>query len=184
MYSQLPVPGLDLDKMWLHSMAVSLLAKQIAEDETADRHQASSAGVAGLLHDVGQLVLLAKDAAIYFAVLRHSEGKEANLIETEQKQFGVDHALLGGYLLALWGLPDAIVTAVVSHHSLARRASQPLSASSQAVYVAEWLLQEYDMRKEILSNCTTPESLDMVNSSHATKWWNYVNQLVEQGIVS
>ncbi len=184
LYSQLPIPGLDLDQIWLHSMAVSLLAKRIAEDESGDRQQASSAGVAGLLHDVGQLILLTQDARAYFSVLRRSHGNEGNLVAIEQEQFDLDHALLGGYLLALWGLPDDIVTAVSNHHLLKLGTPQSLTVTSKAVFVAEWLLQEYNVHKEILTECTSQESLGIVNYSDAVKWWKYVEHMVEQGILS
>ncbi len=184
LYSQLPVPGLDLDKMWMHSMAVSSLAKQIATDETGVQKLASAAGVAGLLHDVGQLVLLAEDAAAYYKIIRLSEGKEEKLVEFERQQFGVDHAQLGGYLLALWGLPDDIVAAVIGHHGLTLSLPHPLPATVRAVLVAEWLLQEYAVHKELLEACASAESQAMISSSDAIEWWKYVDRLVEQGIVA
>ncbi len=184
LYNQLPVPGLDLDKMWLHSMAVSSLARQIAEDETGDRHLASAAGVAGLLHDVGQLVFMVKDAASYFAAIHRSEGNEERLVELERERFGVDHAQLGGYLLALWGLPDNIVDAVIGHQGLLYSFPQPLQTTVRAVFFAEWLLQEYAVHKEFLDTCSALESQSVIGSSHVVEWWQFVDRLVEQGIVA
>jgi HD-like signal output (HDOD) protein len=184
LYNQLPVPGLNLDKMWLHSMAVSSLARQISEDETGDRHLASAAGVAGLLHDVGQLILLAHDAASYFAAIHHSEGKEEKLVRLEREKFEVDHAQLGGYLLALWGLPKNIVDAVSGHQGQLGSMPQPLATTVRAVYLAEWLLQEYAVHKELLEACSALESQTAVSSSDAAQWWQYVDHLVEQGIVT
>ena len=184
LYSQLPVPGLDIDKMWLHSMAVSSLAKQIAEDETGDRNLASAAGVAGLLHDVGQLIMLVHDAAAYFGVLHRSEGKEEKLVDMEREIFGVDHAQLGGYLLALWGLPDNIVDAVSGHQGSISIMAHPLSTTVRAVYVAEWLLQEYVLHKELLIACDTQDAQKVIYSSNAVQWWQFVDRLVEQGIVA
>ena len=184
LYNQLPVPGLDIDKMWLHSMAVSSVAKQIAEDETGDRQLASAAGVAGLLHDVGQLVLLAKDAAAYFGALHRCAGKEEKLVEMERELFGVDHAELGGYMLALWGLPENIVDAVSGHQGLISGMPHPLSTTVRAVYVAEWLLQEYVLHKELLIACDAQDAQSVIYSSHAVQWWQFVDRLVEQGIVT
>ena len=184
LYNQLPVPGLDIDKMWLHSLAVSSLAKQIAEDETGDRQLASAAGVAGLLHDVGQLVLLTIDPAAYFGALHRSEGKEEKLVKMERELFGVDHAELGGYLLALWGLPKNIVDAVIGHQGLISGMPHPLSTTVHAVYVAEWLLQEYALHKELLIACDAQDAQRVISSSHAVQWWQFVDRLVEEGIIT
>jgi HD-like signal output (HDOD) protein len=184
LYNQLPVPGLNLDKMWLHSMAVSSLAKKIAEDEIGDRQLASAAGVAGLLHDVGQLVLLAQDAASYFGAIHRCEGNEEKLVEIEREQFGVDHAQLGGYLLALWGLPENIVDAVRGHQGVLDGMTHPLPITVRAVFVAEWLLQEYAVHKELLGACTVLETQSVISSSHAAQWWQFVDHMVEQGIVA
>ena len=54
----LPLPGVQLDKLWMHGLAVSTLARFIARDEGADHAEIEVAGVAGLLHDIGGLLLL------------------------------------------------------------------------------------------------------------------------------
>lgn len=72
--------------------------------------------VAGLLHDVGKLVLVSQhsaDSSRYFRLL--ASGKVAER-EAEREVFGATHAEVGGYLLWLWGLPDRVVEAVIFHH--------------------------------------------------------------------
>jgi HD-like signal output (HDOD) protein len=181
-YSQLPLPGLDLDKTWLHSIAVSSLAKRVAFDESGDQRQANVAGVAGLLHDIGQLVLMTQASADYFAAIRSSDGNETKLFSIEREKFGVDHAELGGYLLALWGLPDILVEAVRHHHVQLSETPGTLSPVLRAVLVAERLLEEYGARVDRLDACANLEQLLSIRCSQATDWWLYIDQLVEQGL--
>ena len=138
----LPLPGVQLDKLWMHGLAVSTLARFIARDEGANHAETEVAGVAGLLHDIGGLLLLANFPADYQQLLRQSGGDELELLELEQARFGVRHPELGALLLDLWGLPDAVVGAVEMHHVAVPRAQQPHGLAAYAVFMAETLLQD------------------------------------------
>ena len=138
----LPLPGVQLDKLWMHGLAVSTLARFIARDEGAGHAEIEVAGVAGLLHDIGGLLLLANFSADYQRMLRQSAGDEMQLLELEQAQFGVRHPELGALLLDLWNLPDAVVRAVEMHHVAVPRAQQPHGSAAYAVFMAETLLQD------------------------------------------
>lgn len=138
----LPLPGLQLDKLWMHGLAVSTLARFIARDEGADQAGIEVAGVAGLLHDIGGLLLLANFSADYQRMLRKVAGDELELLELERSRFGVCHAELGALLLDLWNLPDDVVRAVEMHHVAVSRAQQPHGSAAYAVFMAETLLQD------------------------------------------
>jgi HD-like signal output (HDOD) protein len=180
LYDSLPVPGLNLDKLWVHSMAVSAMSRTIVMDETGDRQQAAAAGVAGLLHDVGQLILVVRDPARYFSIIRSCDTNEHRLVEIERERFGIDHARLGSYLLDLWGIPDEIVDTVEHHHSWRQSEIGPMSMTMKAVYMAEWLTAQYAIHKELLESCTAPEGLDLLHSSHAVKWWGFLERIMAQ----
>ena len=70
--------------------------------------------VAGMLHDTGRLIMASNDPGKYQQAIQNSV--EVGIAAAEEEVFGVNHADLGGYLFALWGLPDSIVNAVEFHH--------------------------------------------------------------------
>ncbi len=141
-FTRMPVPGVNLDKLWKHSLTVSALAQQIALQEGGDRATVSTAGVAGLLHDIGELILLANVPDIYYPIIRRFVGNEPALLAEELEQFGATHAQLGACVLSLWSLPDAVVEAVGFHHDFSRHTGDPVSLTNKAVFAAEKFLQE------------------------------------------
>jgi putative nucleotidyltransferase with HDIG domain len=96
-----------------HSQAVAQIALTIAPD----KRTREDALMAALLHDVGQIVLLASFADYDSKVLSLASSKEEQL-SLESTFFGVTHAEVGAYLLGLWGVPFSIVEAVAYHHQI------------------------------------------------------------------
>jgi HD-like signal output (HDOD) protein/CheY-like chemotaxis protein len=95
------------------SMRVGAFARLIAREEGLPREVADQSFFAGLLHDVGALLLLANRAEAYVNVRAAAAG---GLEEAEAAAFGASHGDLGAYLLGIWGLPGPIVEAVAFHH--------------------------------------------------------------------
>ncbi len=99
-----------------HSFRVAKLAQTIMQD-LDDRPCATAAAyTAGLLHDLGKLVLSLGMPDTYSAVMRESRNVDEPLHELEQAAIGASHAQVGAYLLGLWNLPQPIVEAVAFHH--------------------------------------------------------------------
>ena len=112
----LPLPGVQLDRLWVHGVAVSSLARFIARQEGGSSEEVKASAIAGLLHDVGGLLLLAGFPADYQRILRRTAGDEGRLLALEQDTFGVCHPELGALLLSLWNLPEPVVRAIELHH--------------------------------------------------------------------
>jgi HD-like signal output (HDOD) protein len=70
---------------------------------------------AGLLLEVGQLVLASCRPDAFAAHLSEWSEGDGRLSPIEIATFGVDHAATGAYLLGLWGLPFAVIEAVAAH---------------------------------------------------------------------
>ncbi|HUC84477.1 MAG TPA: response regulator, partial [Candidatus Acidoferrales bacterium] len=121
--------GLSLEILWEHSLLVAKFARQITFKETADARLAGDAFTAGLLHDVGRIVIASNLPKEYAAVVAAAREKSHSLHEEEVAQFGVNHAKVGAYLLGLWGLPAPIVEATAAHH-----------APGQTVFASEFSL--------------------------------------------
>lgn len=101
--------GIDgLRRLWRHGIATALTARQLA----LGLREASSERLflAGLLHDVGEAVLVA-------ATGQPPLGQRGPArLEEERSRWGCDHAEVGARLLARWNLPDSLVDAVSHHH--------------------------------------------------------------------
>ena len=115
----------------------SLLTAWLASSMLDDRDEARTAFTAGLLHDMGRLVL----ELAYQAAGDPGDGPRGDDDdEEEEDRFGVTHVELGAYLLARWGLPLPIIEAVVYHHQ-----PPPVAGSFSvpwAVHLADALVHE------------------------------------------
>lgn len=135
--------GFSIDALFDHSLTVGAVAKHLAQKTSGCSEQANDALVAGMLHDVGKLVLASNLEEQYLAALALAEREPMALVEAETKVFGCTHAEVGAYLLALWGLPDSVVEAVAFHHQPSRSAAASFSTLT-AVYLANVLAHERD----------------------------------------
>jgi HD-like signal output (HDOD) protein/CheY-like chemotaxis protein len=133
--------GLSLAPLWEHSVLVGRLARRIAIAEGADRQTADYAAIAGLLHDVGKLVLAANLPERYASALALASGAGLTSSEAERQIFHATHAEVGAYLLSLWGLPDPIVAATAFHHNPRSGAPAQFNAVT-AVYAADYLAHQ------------------------------------------
>ncbi len=163
LFSGLPPPGLKLEVLWQHCAQVSQLARQIAKLEGANRQIQSECAVAGLLHDIGLLVLLENEPALYQPLWLRCNGDESVLAELERDTFGITHGELGAMILKLWSLPDGIVDAVSDSHTLIYGADVQVSLTSRAVLAAEWFLDNG-------SNVATPDSLACIGEAKLVLW--------------
>jgi HD-like signal output (HDOD) protein len=68
------------------------------------------------MHDCGKLVLAHHLPERYRVLLANGPLAHRNVEIAEHETLGVSHTNVGGYLLSLWGLPDALIEAVVFHH--------------------------------------------------------------------
>jgi len=135
-----PLADAWLEDLWNHCVNCAGLAHAIAEKEGLDQKALENAFVAGLLHDVGALVFAANESEKYMDVTAHAAYENTARLEAERQEFGADHAVLGAYLVGLWGLPDAVVGAVAYHHTPLDRLSHNFDVVS-AVHIAEALTQ-------------------------------------------
>ncbi|MBN1510941.1 MAG: HDOD domain-containing protein [Phycisphaerae bacterium] len=110
------VDALGLENLWTHSTRTGALAKKVASLEQAESHVCDHAFMAGLLHDIGKLILAANQPDGYREALWLSERQALTPLVAERQVFGATHAEVGAYLLGLWGLPDPTVEAVSFHH--------------------------------------------------------------------
>lgn len=137
------VPAELLQSVMEHSLAVGCLSKRIAESEGLDRDASDDAMLAGILHDIGKLVLAENLGRDYSIVASAAEITNLPLEQAEHDQFDTSHAEVGGYLAALWGLPQNILEAIAFHHDPGQHPGKQFSGVT-AVHVANCLVKEAD----------------------------------------
>ncbi|MDQ8185738.1 HDOD domain-containing protein [Pelagicoccus sp. SDUM812002] len=103
-------------EIWHHSISVAGAARRISLHETRGPKAAEEAYSAGLLHDIGKLVLIGVVPEQYIEAQRLARDESHSPWQAEFKHIGCDHAEVGGYLLSRWGLPGAINETVALHH--------------------------------------------------------------------
>ena len=130
--------GFCMDSVVAHSFQVGSLALHIAKSEGIARDVANEAFSAGLLHDVGKLILMAYAAEDYARIVQLTKDGWDPLA-AEREVFGIGHDLVGGYLLSLWGLPQSLVESVAFHHDPKKYFEKSLSTPS-ITYLANSLI--------------------------------------------
>jgi len=114
-----------MDAALKHSVACSGVTRRM-RSFVRDAKLLQALGSAALLHDLGKLVLLARKGEDYAALCARSAAERAPLWQLERRAYGCDHAAIGGYLLQLWGFPEAIIRGVAGHHQPLKLASREL----------------------------------------------------------
>lgn len=107
--------GFSANDLWDHSLKVAEWAKVIAQEQIDDDKIIDDSFMAGLLHDIGLIIVATSLPDELGEAIRQAKETGISLFEAEKEIFGATHAVVGGYLLELWGLPDPIVLAISFH---------------------------------------------------------------------
>jgi putative nucleotidyltransferase with HDIG domain len=108
-----PGAAFDYQGFWRHAIGVAACARALARPL---RLNAETAFTAGLLHDLGTLVLVTRFPAEYAQVEAYRREHDCGSSAAQQAVFGLDHAMIGSALAAYWHFPPAIQQAVAQHH--------------------------------------------------------------------
>jgi len=109
-------PDGPVEKLWRHSLATAIASRQIAS--YLKHPQRDEVFIAGLLHDIGKLVMLENLGFRYRDIILQVERSNGSFLEEEQKHLGFTHVDVAHLVTARWGLPRALVTGIADHHTL------------------------------------------------------------------
>jgi HD-like signal output (HDOD) protein len=129
--------GVSLKQLQRHSVLTGMIAAEMFDEKPAR----DEAFTAGLLHDVGKLVLATRLPWMFEEVVALVHAEKIPMHVVENRLAGVTHAEVGGYLLGLWGLPYPIVEAVANHHAPSRVEQRGFDLLA-AVHIADALANE------------------------------------------
>jgi HD-like signal output (HDOD) protein len=126
-FNQSMIRQFSLMELWEHSLRVSRYTKRILELEHCDQNTIDHGFLAGMLHDIGKLVLAVNMPDQYDLVFRLASEGKLQFHEAEERILSASHAETGAYLLGLWGLPHPIIEALAFHHDISNTTHLVLS---------------------------------------------------------
>ncbi len=141
-----------MSNFWRHSLLCAIAAEQIAiESPLRGAVVPEALFTAGMLHDIGQILLFHQRPDLARTALVESmEGPDEPEIQTTERElFGFDHAQLGGALARKWSLPAQLVEAIEYHHLPRLAPTQRLAAT--IVHIANTLAYS----AEVGADCET-----------------------------
>ncbi len=147
MFPEIPESFASMKKIWRHAVATGVLARLFAIPHPEVFQERIF--VAGVLHDIGRIVLLRHLPEAMVGALHRAQRENMPLHEAEEKILGYHHARLGGLLLRRWKIPPVIENSVAWHHTPAQ--------ASLALEPA--LLHLADLAAITLGEGTSPEQV-------------------------
>jgi len=131
------IKGFSLLDQQLHCLATAKLAASMVKPELKQ-----TAMLAGLLHDIGKLVLFEMNPKLTSLYLKNCK-PATNNIALENKVFKTNHCQIGAYLLHVWSFPYSVIEAIILHHSPDKLLGKSFGIA-QAVYLADTLLRQLE----------------------------------------
>jgi HD-like signal output (HDOD) protein len=135
LFEKIPEDLASMESFWAHSVACGLAARILAShrrDPNVERFF-----VAGILHDVGKLVIYSQSPDLAREALRAAAGNGSLLHEAEAHAIGFDHTFVGRLLVRAWKLPASLEEVAGCHHAPALATRFPVEAA--VVHLADIL---------------------------------------------
>jgi len=107
---------INMEKYWRHSLFTGFIARQLGSKTTTKVLCKERLFAAGLLHDIGQLVMTAKIPEIMRIILYRAKADAEPYHEVEQLVFGLGHSEIGAELMKKWYLPESFQAVALYHH--------------------------------------------------------------------
>lgn len=162
--------------LWTHALLTSKLLHYIYEN-FLEKKLPESAYSAGLLHNIGSLILIQNHFADYTGVINSATPKSLNMLDLERETFGATHQEAGGYLISRWKLPFPIVEAALYHH----RPLDPNVINKElvaSVHIAQhyaWILTKHPVVTEFYPQAFDVLGIPKDNFEAAVNWKSWIN---------
>jgi len=108
-------PAFSMQAFWQHSIKTAIIARHLAQ-QSAQIDEPEAMFTAGLLHDIGKLLLINKYPERMLAAEEYMIQKRVDILSAELSQIGLTHTAVGEALMDHWGLPKLLIDCAASHH--------------------------------------------------------------------
>jgi len=155
----------NINEFWNHSLQVAKLSQEYVQEKSSDPKMPEKAFIAGLLHDIGKLVLL-KIPGYFNKISEISKNENLTFTEAEYKFFNTSHAEVGAYLLGLWGFPESIMEVIAYHHYIPKSEiySQNNELILKAVHLANYFAHTGKLDFEYIEEFKADDKLEEYNA--------------------
>ncbi|MBW1740911.1 MAG: HDOD domain-containing protein [Deltaproteobacteria bacterium] len=171
--------GFNVTDFWKHSVAVAVTSRYLAEKTRLAIPDESF--VAGLLHDVGKVVLAQHFKEFFGQVWESMHKDDLSFYEAEKKLLPANHAQIGAHLAKRWHLPAGLIDAMRYHHAV-RKTAYNLNLLI-SVHVADIIVNNYKIDPESESDfsVTHPEAVKLMAAELETvsDWFPNVSTEIE-----
>jgi len=116
-FEQIKLKEFSITQLWDHTLRSGFIAQTIMQLERAESADVEEAHIAGMLHDLGKLMLADSMPEQFQKALALATEHKLTSEKAELEIFGAEHSGVAAYLLSLWGLPVTMVEAVAFHHT-------------------------------------------------------------------
>lgn len=135
-FKGIPASLINMDQFWRHSFATAITAQLLAEE--CGQHATERFFIAGLLHNIGSLVLYQSMPELAGEAIRSAEFGHEVLFKAEQRIMGFDHTEVGYALARAWHLPHSLQEVTHYHHTPSQAEDFPIDVA--IVHVADVLV--------------------------------------------
>ncbi len=130
----------DINKFWIHSVAVAVTSKYLAKN--TDYPAPEEAFTAGLLHDIGKIVLSQYFKDLFDKVWASCLSDQVSFYDAEKKNIPMAHPLIGSHLAKKWKLPTNLVDVIGCHHMLRKNVED--FDLLMLVHIADVIVNKFD----------------------------------------
>ena len=132
-------PAFSMQAFWQHSIKTAIIARQLGQ-QVRQIEEPEAMFTAGLLHDIGKLLLIKKFPERMLAAEEYMVLKRVDILSAELNQVGLTHTAVGEALMHHWGLPQLLIDCTTNHHEAVH--DGPNRFATHLVYLAN-KLSEY-----------------------------------------
>lgn len=141
--------GFEMKDFWKHSIAVAVISKYLSEETKLDAPD--DCFVAGLLHDVGKVVLSQYFTELFGLVWKSIQEDGLSFYEAEKELLPANHVQIGAYLAKKWKFPASLIESMTYHHDIRKTVSNP--DQLVIVHTANIIMNNYEA-----DSTTSPDS--------------------------
>jgi HD-like signal output (HDOD) protein/CheY-like chemotaxis protein len=178
-------PNFSVKLLWEHSIRVALFAKALAQFEGMTTNECDDSFIAGMLHDIGKLVVATNMQKEFSIILEIVRTQNDSLFKVEKEVIGTTHAEVGAYLLGLWGFNNQILEGVCLHHSPEELSLSKFSTASAVMFANYFDHKLVVIHEDYLSSHIkgSPDELPELGE-RVECWRNVCLKILEEGSIN